>query len=111
MKSQRDRELGQRARPARNMIVAALTELRAMLHDDRLYEAALWQIEGWIMGQRAWLTAVARQEAERVDSGVGKHEDCSEAGRVSLPLVGSHDHASEREQRGESGQDPPPLGL
>ncbi len=75
MSDKRNRVLGQRARPARNMVVEMLTELRTVLADDALYESALYQVEGWIQGQRAWLNGV-----KRVDSGVGSNGDSAPAG-------------------------------
>lgn len=79
MSDKRNRPLGQRARPARNMVVALLTELREVLANDALYESALYQVEGWIVGQRAWLNAVTSQDVS--------HPDLVESGKVSLPMV------------------------
>ena len=108
MKSNRDRVLGAKARPARNMVVALLTELRAVLNDDRLYEAVLFQVEGWCMGQRSWLGAVAKQVAN-ADSGERADGGFPPSGGNLLQL-GLLARSGEREQHGERSEDGSAVG-
>src|SRR5882724_3394399 len=109
MKQGRDRTIGLKARPVRNIVVAMLTELRTVLADDVLYESALHQVEGWIIGQRSWLTAVAKQVAN-ADSGERPDGVNPPSGGNELLQLGLPPGSGEREQHDERSENGSALG-